>query len=99
MKIHDVTFGNGQGGDVGWTKDCGQKWDLDFPVVSVSCRYWGDHTCRPYLMLGDKEIASLPDGEYIEGETEAECKYKTEQWVRGRIEKMFGILLQKEGGH
>lgn len=95
MKIHDVTFEHAE-----WKKDCQDKSDFDFPVVSVSCRYWGrDQTCRPYLMLGGKVIASLPEGEFIEGESEAECKYKVEQWVRGKIEKMFGILLKNEGGH
>ncbi|WP_142307022.1 hypothetical protein [Bacillus toyonensis] len=87
MKINDIKFENAV-----WTPDCAGKQDLDFPVLGVSTRYWADHTARPHIYLGDKVIAELPKGEYIEGKSEAECKLKTEEWIKENLAKILANI-------
>ena len=74
MKIGGIDFE-----DAVWKPDCQGKWDFDFPLVRVSSRYWPDFTATSSIMFGDKEIIHTDD--YIRGESEAEVKFKVEQWV------------------
>jgi len=92
MNIDNIEFESFEFGEVQWTKDCQGKQDFDFPVVYVSTRYYPDHTAKPSIYLGDKLIAGLPDGECITGETETECKYKAEEWIRREVSKIMQKL-------
>jgi hypothetical protein len=84
MKINGIEFEQTE-----WTTDCGGKQDFDFPVLGVSTRYWQDYTARPHIYLGDKILVELPKGEYIKGESEAECKMKVESWVKENLSKII----------
>lgn len=83
MKIEGISF------EAEWTNDCCGKQDLDFPVVNVSTRYWPDYTAKPSIYLGEKVLYELPAEIYIEGQTEAECKYKTEQWIKEKLTELI----------
>lgn len=77
-----------------WTNDCSGKQDFDFPVLRVSTRYWPDHTAKPSILLGREYVlAELPDKQYIEGRTEAECKQKVEEWVKKEITKILDKII------
>ncbi|MBO8161133.1 MAG: hypothetical protein H0Z24_05805 [Thermosipho sp. (in: Bacteria)] len=89
MKIKGINF------EAEWTKDCGSKENFDFSVIRVDTRYWGDYTAKPSIYLGDKVLYELPKEQYIEGDSEIECKYKTEQWIKEKLEKLIDIIFEK----
>ena len=94
MKIEGIVFVyNFDFQDIGWKEDCGGKQNLDFPVLYVETRYYPDFTASPTIYLGETEIAKLPEGEYITGESEIECKYKTEQWIKENLSAIIKKIL------
>jgi hypothetical protein len=92
MEVYGVNFEGAF-----WTTDCAGKQDFDFNILSVSTRYWPDHTARPQILLGDRVLVQLPKQEYIEGTTELECKQKVEQWVREKISIIMTQLEELKG--
>lgn len=85
MRINEIEF------ETEWTSDCQGKQDFDFNVLTVSTRYWPDNTAKPAIYLGEKVLVK-PE-EYICGETETECKYKTEQWIKENLSKLLEKIL------
>lgn len=93
MNINGIKFRNFEFEEVEWTLDCCGKQDFDFPVAYVETRYWPDHTAKPSIFLGNKVIAELPDGKYITGETEKECKDNVEQWIKQELCKIIDKII------
>ena len=90
MKIENVTFKyNFEFDELGWKGECEGTQDLDFPVLYVTTRYYLDFTSTPTIYLGETVLFELPDGEYIEGDSEAECKDKTEQWIKEKLSEII----------
>jgi len=83
MKISNAEF------DAKWTLDCQGKQDFDFPVLSVSCRYYPDYTVIASIYLGKEELL---DSGWIKGETETECKYKAEEWVKQNLTALIARI-------
>lgn len=87
MIINNIEF------DTWWSMDCGGKQDFDFGVLKVSTRYWPDFTAKPAILLGNKEIYFLPANEYIRGDSEVECKYLTEMWIKEKLTEVINKLI------
>lgn len=93
MKIENIKFEyNFDFEEIHWKGDSSRQ-NLDFPVLYVETSYWGDFTAKPSIFLGEIEIAKLPDEEYITGETEAECKFKTEQWIKEQLSEIIKKII------
>lgn len=86
-----------------WTPDCFGKQNLDMPILSISTRYWTDFIAQPSFLLGNTGIYDdndedykvlLEPKDYIEGESEEDCKVKAKQWymdnLKIAIEKLLG---------
>ena len=87
MKINGIEF------ECAWTLDCQQKQDFDFPIINVSTRYWPDHTAMPSIYIGDVLGGfELKPETYITGNSETECKYNTEQWIKAEVKKILTVL-------
>lgn len=87
MKISNIEFK-----EAVWTPDVAGKQDFDFPVLSVSTRYWRDHTARPSIWIGNEPFIELPKGVYIQGESEEECKLKVEEWLKENLSKIISKI-------
>jgi len=85
MKIKNYEFT-----DAEWKKDiCGGRYDFDFGVINVSCRYWPNNTVDVCVMIGDLEKTLYEDE--LEGNSLDDCKNKAELWVKEKVE----IIINK----
>lgn len=78
-----------------WKLDCCGKQDFDGELVSLSCRYYPDHTAYANILLyfaGD--YITLARAE-LEGETEADIKRKVEEWAAREIERVYMTMLNE----
>lgn len=87
-----------------WTHDGCCKQDLDLPILSISTRYWSDFTAQPSFLLGNTGIYDDDDGDckvlleaknYIEGESEEDCKVKVKQWYIDNLKTAIEKLLNE----
>jgi len=78
-----------------WTNDCQGKQDLDCCLISLSTRYYPDHTSYPSIYLGGLQVARA---KFEDCRTEGEAKHKAEQWAQtifDRINRAVAIELLK----
>ena len=80
-----------------WTSDCCGKQDLDFEVLSVSTRYWPDHSAKvTFLAEGqtirdERGIVECPgydpilESPIIYGSSEEDCKDKVRSWINEHV--------------
>lgn len=77
-----------------WKKDCQDKSDYDFNVITVTTRFYGrDNTSIPSINIGDKTF--IKPNQYITGETESDCKQKTEKWIKDELTHLISLLINK----
>lgn len=84
-----------------WTQDCSQKQDYDGSIISLSTRFWppryqsnAKFSAKSSIHLDFKnypEYLELISKEF-EGDTEAEVKFKVEQWAQEQYERIIHIL-------
>ncbi len=84
-----------------WTLDCQGKQDYDGEIISISTRYWPSNyqsnkkvsaKCSLHLNFKDyPEYIELVSQEF-EGDTEAEVKFKVEQFAQLQFDKVVGLL-------
>lgn len=80
-----------------WTPDCSGKQDFDIPLISISTRYWPDHTAVASLMLWEN---ASTHGDYTElsrenfnAKSEAELKVQVQAWVKQELVKLYKKVL------
>lgn len=78
-----------------WTNDVAGKADYDGNILSISTRYWRDHTAHSSLILrhGHTESISLAD-RYFSGESQADVMRQVEAWAQEQMDRVVGILRQ-----
>lgn len=85
MKIGKYNF------EAEWLRDCGGKQDFDFGILKVDTRMWRDNSFSACIVLGEEPLI---ESEIIYCDSEIECKYKAEQWIKENVEKIICKILR-----
>lgn len=78
-----------------WTHDCQGKQDLDFEILSASCRYYPSNyraDRRPSAVLSVRFGGETIIETKIAGDTESEVKSESEAWLRNVVNQISAAI-------
>lgn len=80
------------------TDDCCGKWDLDFPILTVSTRGWADNTAKcEFIIDGNScdDESTILESDYLEANTREELILKCRKWYLRNLKKAVKLLGEK----
>lgn len=81
------------------TDDCCGKWDLDFPILTISTRGWADNTAKCEFIIDgnswDDGNTIILESDYLEAKTREELILKCRKWYLRNLKKAIELLGEK----
>lgn len=81
-----------------WSDDCCGKKDFDAPIISLSSRYWPDHTAVSHIIVNFGEDcgtdATLAEQNFS-GESLASVKVQVEEWAQAQMDRIVAALRKE----